>query len=209
MDKRLALIEELKREGIHHSDILNAIKVVPREIFVPEEVKSFAYENEPLPIGESQTISQPYIVARMTELLLGDAPLKNVLEIGTGSGYQAAILSRLVDHVYTIERILPLLARAKQCFNQLGYDNIHTLYGDGYNGWPEHAPYDGIIVTAAAPFIPEALKDQLAEGGRMIIPVEMSSGSQQLVLLVRNSGEFEIELYDPVIFVPMLHGKMQ
>lgn len=151
--------------GVKNKSVLNAVAATPRAQFVGSDQENFAHIDEALPIDCGQTISQPSLVARMTELMMGEREkVYKVLEVGTGSGYQAAILSRLADEVYTIERIKPLLEQAQSRFQQLSLNNINTLYGDGYLGWPEHAPYDGIIVTAAAPEVPEALMEQLSEG---------------------------------------------
>lgn len=200
------LVEQLKAEGIRNPAILKAIETVPRHCFIREDLQDLAYHDDALPIDCGQTISQPYVVARMTELLLGDTHMGKVLEIGTGSGYQAAILSQLVDQVYTIERFETLAHQAKQRLQQLGYTNIHCLHGDGYLGWPEHAPYDGIIVTAGATEVPKALLEQLVENGRMIIPVGVQFGSQELLLIIRHNDQFEYSRFDPVMFVPLLHG---
>jgi protein-L-isoaspartate(D-aspartate) O-methyltransferase len=177
---------------------------VPRERFVPENMQAIAFENGPLPIGHGQTISQPYIVALMTDMLALE-PEHSVLEIGTGSGYQTAILSQLCRQVYSIEVVAALSAAAAERFKQLGYTNIETRTGNGYNGWPEHAPYDAIIVTAAASHIPPALVAQLAPGGRMAIPVGRPFGSQELVL-VRKDEQGEVKTTDilGVAFVPLI-----
>jgi len=162
--------EQIIARGVRAESVIKAMQKVERHLFVPEQYRNFAYSDRPLPIGEGQTISQPYIVALMTELL----DLKKsdkVLEIGTGSGYQAAILAEICDSVYTIEIIPSLGKQAQALLRELGYHNIHCKIGDGYLGWPEHAPYDGIIVTCAPSKIPQPLKEQLAEGGRMVIPV--------------------------------------
>lgn len=180
---------------------------VPRHLFVPERIRPHAYQDHPLPIGEKQTISQPYIVALMTQLA---APKANhrVLEVGTGSGYQAAVLAELVKEVYTIE-IVPLLAeRSRKVLAELGYTNVHTRQGDGYRGWPEKAPFDLILVTAAPGKIPEPLKEQLAEGGRLVIPVGETWGIQRLMLVTREKGKFEEEVVTSVRFVPMT-GEVQ
>ncbi len=206
MKKSQDLVEWLKQTGIQNDAVLKAIADVPRDRFVSQEMQDVAFEDEALSIECGQTISQPYVVARMTELLLGDRPLKKVLEIGTGSGYQAAILSHLVDEVYTVERYKTLLQQATQRFETLGYDNIHTLHADGFLGWDVYAPFDGIIVTAAAPELPASLLEQLADGGRMVIPVGTPYETQQLFLITRQGDEFEKQALDPVIFVPMLPG---
>ena len=168
---RQSMVEhQLRRRGIRDTRLLAAMETVPRAEFVPSAQRPHAYEDRPLPIGEDQTISQPYIVALMTELLdvkEGD----RVLEIGTGSGYQAAVLAELTPHVYTIEIIPTLAERAEETLRRLGYDAVEVMAGDGYLGWPDRAPFDGIIVTCAPEEVPEPLKDQLREGGRMVIPV--------------------------------------
>jgi len=199
------LIATLKAEGITNPRVLNAIARVPREHFLPDTLKPSAYENEALPIGYEQTISQPFVVARMSELILTDNCNK-VLEIGTGSGYQAAILSQLFNEVYTIERIKPLLDQAKSCFQELGYDNIHTRFADGSKGWPQAAPFDAIIVTAAAPIVPKTLPEQLGEGGKMIIPVGNQQTTQWLQCINRNGNQLQTKILDPVVFVPLLPG---
>lgn len=186
--------------------VMIAMAEVPRHRFVPEALKPFAYANGPLSIGHGQTISQPYIVALMSELL-AVSPDSRVLEIGTGSGYQTAILSRLVARVYSMERIEALAEVARERLRSLGYDNIEIRSGDGYLGWPEHAPYDGIIVTAAAPYIPDALTDQLRPGGRLVIPVGQSYGAQELLLIEKGGGnELNTRKILPVAFVPLTPG---
>ena len=183
--------------------ILRAIGEVPRHRFVPRSQRFFAYEDEALPIGEDQTISQPSLVALMTHLL---RPKKNdvMLEVGTGSGYQAALLSRLVRHVYTIEIVKPLARQAARRLPGLGYANVTVRHGDGYAGWPEHAPFDGIIVTAGAPHVPQPLLDQLKPGGRMVIPVGPAHWTQQLKLITKDSrGRVREEVIIPVSFVPL------
>jgi protein-L-isoaspartate(D-aspartate) O-methyltransferase len=174
---------------------------VPRHEFVPESLRKFAYWDEPLPIGYGQTISQPFIVAFMTEQL-NPKPTDRVLEIGTGSGYQAAILSRLVAEVYTIEIIEPLAKRAEADLRRLGFLNVKVLAGDGYKGWPEYAPFDSVIVTCAPDHIPQALIDQLQDDGRMIIPVG-ALGDQKLYLLRKHGAKIEQQAVLPVFFVPM------
>lgn len=183
--------------------VLQALATVPRHEFVPPELKSLAYQNQPLPIGHGQTISQPYIVAIMTELIKVDAHSR-VLEIGTGSGYQAAILAQIADKVYSIEIIKPLADSAAERLHRLGYHNVFTMQGDGYYGWEQHAPFDAIIVTAAASHIPPPLIKQLKPGGRMIIPVGSRFMAQEL-LLVRKSaaGEITTQQILPVRFVPL------
>jgi protein-L-isoaspartate(D-aspartate) O-methyltransferase len=180
--------------------VLAAMRKVPRHLFVPEDQSAHAYEDRPLPIGEGQTISQPFIVAAMTELAaLG--PEARVLEIGTGSGYQAALLAELAREVYTIEIVEPLAARAAALLQHLGYANVKTRSGDGYRGWPEAAPFDAIVVTAAPPQIPEPLKQQLKPGGRLVVPV--GERMQKLVVVTRTADGFSEQTVFPVRFVPM------
>jgi protein-L-isoaspartate(D-aspartate) O-methyltransferase len=181
--------------------VLDAMRTVPRHAFVPRELAADAYSDHPLPIGHGQTISQPYIVAFMTEQL-HLRPTDRVLEIGTGSGYQAAVLSRLAAEVYTIEIVVPLATRATQDLTRLGYTNVFVRGGDGYAGWPEQAPFDAIIVTCAPEHVPQPLIDQLKEGGRMIIPVG-AFGDQNLVLIVKREGQITRQSVLPVRFVPM------
>ncbi|MFP3981614.1 MAG: protein-L-isoaspartate(D-aspartate) O-methyltransferase [Desulfobacterales bacterium] len=201
--QRMQMIrDQLKARGIQDPAILKAFEKVQRHRFVPDRLQQFAYADRPLPIGEGQTISQPYIVAVMTRAL----ELKKtdrVLEIGTGSGYQAAILAELCDQVYTIEIIESLAETAKKTLSALGYENVHVKIGDGFKGWPEHAPFDAIIVTCAPTEVPEPLKEQLAEGGSMVIPVGKSA-DQQLVLLEKQDGELLEKKILPVLFVPMV-----
>ena len=181
--------------------VLDAMASVPRDEFVPESLRKFAYSDEPLPIGYHQSISQPYIVAFMTEQL-DPKPTDRVLEIGTGSGYQAAVLSRLVAEVYTIEIIEPLAKRAEADLKRLGYLNVKVLAGDGYKGWPEHAPFDAIIVTCAPERVPQPLVDQMKEGGRMMVPVG-NYLAQELYLLEKAKGGMRQSAVLPVRFVPM------
>ena len=207
MDRmRQQLVEQLISEGIHDETVLAAIGTVPRELFVEDSLQEVAYADEALPIQCGQTISQPYIVAKMSELLLQAGPVKKVLEIGTGSGYQAAVLAQIVNEVYSVERIKTLLNQANQRFKQLQLTNVHTLYGDGFLGWEEFAPYDGILVTAAAPTIPETLTDQLADGGRLIMPVGMPYDMQRLCIVQKKGKELLLEYSDTVLFVPMITG---
>ncbi len=198
------LVMRLRDEGIENQDVLDAIRNTPRHLFVDEALASRAYEDTALPIGYNQTISQPYIVAAMTELVIENRPDK-VLEVGTGSGYQAAVLSSLVDKIYTVERIEPLLTLARQRFRRLGLRNIRAVHSDGTVGWPDFAPYDAIIVTAASENIPDALLQQLAPNGRLIIPVGQRD-QQRLTVITRNDDVFEQEDLDPVTFVPLLKG---
>jgi len=185
---------------IQNPKVLEAMRSVPRHLLVPENVRAAAYQDRPLPIGYGQTISQPFIVAFMTEKL-DPQPGDRVLEIGTGSGYQAAILSGLVKEVYTIEIVEELARRAERDLAELGYDNVHVRAGDGYLGWPEAAPFDSIIVTCAPEQIPPALVEQLREGGRMVIPV--GRGIQELYLMQKKDGKVEVQSILPVRFVPM------
>ncbi len=199
------LVQRLVDEGIKNQQVLDVIRSTPRHLFVDEALASRSYEDTALPIGYSQTISQPYIVARMTEALLAAGPLKKVLEVGTGSGYQAAILSPLVGEVYTVERIRPLLDLARQRFFDLKLNNVRCKYSDGSWGWAEAEPFDGIIATAAPEQVPEALLQQLAVGGRLVAPVG-GRGVQTLVLVTRTASGFEQQELDRVSFVPMLSG---
>ena len=195
---------QLKERGIEDSMVLNAMQTVPREVFVPEDLKDQAYNDNPLPIGFDQTISQPYIVAFMTESLELQPEYK-VLEIGTGSGYQAAILSRICCEVYTVEIIKELAGRADEIFEKQLYDNIHIKVGDGHQGWPEQSPFDSIIVTAAGVDIPTLLISQLKVGGKMILPLKRNNYEQTLVLVTKIDVDDNIiqkELL-PVMFVPM------
>jgi protein-L-isoaspartate(D-aspartate) O-methyltransferase len=193
--------QQLMARGINDSRVLAAMAKVPREEFVPLESRTASYEDGPLPIGHGQTISQPYIVAFMTEQLRPN-PTDRVLEIGTGSGYQAAILAELVKEVYTIEIIEPLAKNAEATLRRLGCKNVHVKVGDGYRGWPEHAPFDAITVTCAPDHVPQPLTDQLKEGGRMIIPVG-GFGNQELYLLEKKNGQLQRRAVLAVRFVPM------
>jgi len=197
---RERMVREQLRD-ISSKPVLNAMRTVERHRFVPASQRALAYEDTPLPIGEGQTISQPYVVAFMTEVL-DLKPTDRVLEIGTGSGYQAAILSGLCAHVYTIEIVASLGKRADSVLRVLGYPNISVRIGDGYKGWPEEAPFDAIIVTCSPSHIPKPLQEQLKEGGRMIIPVG-DSGIQELVLVTRRNGRLTNQERLPVRFVPM------
>lgn len=201
------LVQRLQQKGIRDPRVLEAMRTVPRHLYVDEALASRAYEDVALPIGHSQTISQPYIVARMTEMMIGKGPLpKKVLEVGTGSGYQAAILSTIVEDVYTVERIEPLYKKARRRFVAMGMRNVHCKLSDGSWGWEGYAPYDAIIVTAAAPQIPEALLQQLAPGGRLIIPVGLQNNAQELLLITRTNEGFEQRKLEDVSFVPLVSG---
>jgi protein-L-isoaspartate(D-aspartate) O-methyltransferase len=193
--------KQIRNRGINDPAVLNAMRVVPRHMFVPDHQVPFAYDDRPLSIGNNQTISQPYIVGFMTESINPREDDK-VLEIGTGSGYQAAILAEIVDEVYTIEIIPELAENARKTFEKLGYDNIHTRAGDGYAGWPSEAPFDAIIVTAAPEEVPPPLIEQLREGGRMIIPIGPIYRVQSLQLLTKKDGKLKVKDLLPVRFVP-------
>lgn len=199
------LVRRLQEEGITNQQVLSVIRNTPRHIFVDEALASRSYEDTALPIGYGQTISQPYVVARMTSVLLESGPLNRVLEIGTGSGYQAAILAPLAGEVFSVERIRPLLDQARRRLSELQLRNVRLKYSDGSWGWPEHAPYDAIIATAAPEQIPDSLLQQLAIGGRMVMPVG-SGGRQELILLKRTADGYEKLVLDKVEFVPMLGG---
>ena len=202
---RNRLVERLREMGIASETVLDTIRNTPRHIFVDEALSSRAYDNTALPIGHNQTISQPYIVARMVEALLEEKSPATVLEVGTGCGYQTAILSRLVPKVYSIERIDALLNRARENFIRLGCTNIRTKHTDGNLGWPDHGPYEGIIVSAAPNEVPGKLLEQLAPGGRLVIPVGRS-GEQELLSIVREESGYSERRLDWVSFVPMLEG---
>jgi protein-L-isoaspartate(D-aspartate) O-methyltransferase len=197
--------DQIAARGVKDALTLAAMRRVPRHLFVPEPQQAQAYDDHPLPIGHGQTISQPYIVGFMTEAL-GLSGGETVLEVGTGSGYQAAVLAHIAAHVYTIEIVEPLAEEAKRRLARLGYGNVQVRAGDGYRGWPEAAPFDAIMVTAAAPRIPEALKEQLKDRGRLILPV--GDESQELVVVVRSGNRFEERRVLPVRFVPMT-GKVR
>jgi len=204
--QRKAMVEQqIKDRGIRNKKVLDALMNVPRHKFVPDEYKSYSYDDRPLPIGHNQTISQPYIVAYMTEILKPDGT-QNVLEIGTGSGYQAAILSLLYKDVYTVEIIEALGEKAKRVFDEEGYKNIKVKIGDGYQGWKEYAPFDAIIVTCAPTNIPQPLVEQLDEGGKMIIPVG-EHYTQVLYLLEKRNSIIRKTKTLPVLFVPMIREK--
>lgn len=204
------LIARLRQKGIDDDRVLKVMAQIPRHLFIDEALASRAYEDDALPIGYGQTISQPYIVALMTSALLGEkagdlAPTR-VLEVGTGCGYQTAILASLVENVYTIERLEPLMQKARRRLIGMQHRNIRFQFSDGSLGWPEHAPFDAIITTAAAPELPAALKEQLVEGGRLIIPVGSGFG-QELRLITRTPDGYSDQLLELVNFVPLVSGK--
>jgi protein-L-isoaspartate(D-aspartate) O-methyltransferase len=200
------LIARLREQGIRSIEVLSVMRDLPRHVFVDEALASRAYEDTALPIGQGQTISQPFIVAKMTELLLEGLPKKKVLEVGTGSGYQTAVLSRLIDRVHSVERIAPLQNQARERFYSLKLNNIRLKHSDGNWGWPENAPYDGIIVTCAPEAVPKELLNQLAPGGRLVIPV--GGSEQSLRVIDRNGTIFEETVLDAVSFVPLLSGQI-
>lgn len=204
---RSRMVERLRAKGIRDERVLAAIGAVPRHLFVEEALASRAYEDTALPIGFGQTISQPYVVARMIELLLVNREPKNVLEVGTGCGYQAAVLASLFPQVHSIERIKALLERARANLLGLRLANLRLAHGDGYAGLEKAAPFQSIVVAAAAPRVPDTLLQQLAPGGRMIVPLKANGGAQRLVLFERNGRGFLESELDPVRFVPMEVGK--
>ncbi|MCG3723515.1 protein-L-isoaspartate(D-aspartate) O-methyltransferase [Vibrio cincinnatiensis] len=199
------LIEFLISQGIDDHQVLSAIHALPRECFVSQAMMHQAYDNNALPIGLGQTISQPYIVAKMTQIL-GLTPTSRVLEVGTGSGYQTAILAQLVDHVFSIERIKTLQWEAKRRLKQLDIYNVSTKHGDGWQGWSAKAPFDAIIVTAAAQEIPQALLEQLNDGGRLVIPV--GGDEQQLLKIIRQGDTWITDVVEMVRFVPLVAGEL-
>jgi protein-L-isoaspartate(D-aspartate) O-methyltransferase len=198
--RRLMVERQIEARGLTDERVLEAMRKVPRHEFVPPNLRASAYEDRPLPIGHNQTISQPYIVAVMTDLAEVDAESR-VLEVGTGSGYQAAVLAELVAEVYTIEIVEPLAVRAARTLERLGYASVHVRHGDGYRGWPAAAPFDAILVTAAAPTVPPALLEQLSVGGRLVIPV--GDRAQRLEVHTRTSSGVSVDRSFPVRFVPM------
>jgi protein-L-isoaspartate(D-aspartate) O-methyltransferase len=199
------LAKRLKEEGIENASVLEVMRNIPRHIFVDEALASRAYEETALPIGYGQTISQPYVVARMTEALLQGGPLKKVLEIGTGCGYQAAVLSQLVEQVFSVERIEPLVELARRNLRELRIRNVRVFHSDGSWGLSNHAPYDGILAAAAPEQVPMSLLEQLAIGGRLVIPVG-PQGRQELKVYTRKEEAYEEQVLDYVSFVPMLGG---
>lgn len=202
---RERLIQRLREQGINNALVLDQIRNVPRHLFVDEALATRAYEDTALPIGHGQTISQPFVVARMTEALLEGPPCGKVLEIGTGCGYQTAVLSPLVRFIYSVERIGALLERARQRFRELGIGNVHLRHGDGFQGWAAYGPYDAILMAAAPLAIPAVLFQQLAPGGRLIAPVG-PEGRQQLVRMTRRGEDLQQETLGLVSFVPLLKG---
>jgi protein-L-isoaspartate(D-aspartate) O-methyltransferase len=204
---RERLIRRLTDQGISDAAVLDVIRTTPRHLFLEEAMAHRAYEDVSLPIGFQQTLSQPYIVARMTELLLAGGPLQRVLEIGTGSGYQTAVLAQLVGEVYSVERIKPLLSQARRRLRQLRLRNVHMQHADGSLGWADRGPFDGILAAAAPETIPGELLAQLAQGGRLVIPV--GDGTQNLQVVVRTGEGYETERVEPVRFVPLLRGTVR
>lgn len=199
------MVKLLREQGITNLNVIEVMRNTPRHLFVDQALAHRAYDNSALPIGHRQTLSQPYIVARMTEALLADGPLKKVLEIGTGSGYQTAVLAQLVGHVYSIERIRPLQEEARKRLQHLKHYNVMLRHSDGNMGWSEDTKFDGIIATAAPLGVPQALLNQLADGGRLIIPVGEGE-EQDLMLITRQGDSFEQRFLEKVRFVPMLGG---
>lgn len=196
--------QQLRNRDIENTAVLAAMNTVPREVFVPEEYREYAYTDSPLPIPADQTVSQPYVVAYMIAQL-DPEPDDRVLEIGAGSGYAAAVLGRIVKEVYTVERHATLVEYARQRLAQLGYDNVQVRHGDGTQGWPEHAPYDGIVVAAGGPSVPTSLQEQLAVNGRLVIPVGRARRQQRLVLVTRTGQDsFQRDVLSPVAFVPLI-----
>jgi protein-L-isoaspartate(D-aspartate) O-methyltransferase len=202
---RERLVQRLREQGISNPEVLEQIRNVPRHLFVDEALATRAYEDTALPIGLGQTISQPYVVARMTEALIEGTPPRKVLEIGTGCGYQTVVLSPFVKFLYSIERIGALLERARARLKELNIRNVHLRHGDGFQGWVAHAPYDGILMAAAPLAIPEVLLNQLGPGGRLIAPVG-PEGRQQLLRITRRGDDFHTETLGLVSFVPLLKG---
>ncbi|CAA0090122.1 Protein-L-isoaspartate O-methyltransferase [Zhongshania aliphaticivorans] len=200
------LIERLLEQGITDKAVLNVIRGTPRHIFLDEALSHRAYEDSSLPIGFQQTLSQPYIVARMTELLLANGPKERVLEVGTGSGYQTAILAQMVERVFSVERIRPLQEKARQRLRQLGLHNVHLRHADGGMGWKERGPFDAILSAAAPEEVPAELLEQLAVGGRLVIPVGPVGKQQSLYVYDKTEDGVEEMLIEPVLFVPMVTG---
>jgi protein-L-isoaspartate(D-aspartate) O-methyltransferase len=199
------LVRQLLGMGVRHPAVLEAIRTTPRHIFVDEALASRAYENSALPIGHGQTISQPYVVARMTEALLASGSMDRVLEIGAGCGYQTVILAQLAKRVFSVERLGALAEKLKERIRTLGYRNIRIKHADGGTGWAEHGPYDAILAAAAPLNVPSALRDQLKVGGRLVIPIG-AAGKQKLILVTRSTAGYTEEHLDSVSFVPMMQG---
>ena len=200
------LVASLEDQGILSTEVLRALQSTPRHIFIDEALAHGAYENNALPIGYNQTISQPYIVAKMTELLLANKPVRKVLEVGTGSGYQTAILAQLVDNVYSVERIKPLQERAKVRLQAMQLNNVTLQHSDGGMGLAQYAPYDAILVTAAADQVPAELLTQLAIGGTMVIPVGAAQGQQLKLIIKKSASNYQTKVVEAVNFVPLLSG---
>ncbi len=200
------MISRLKEQGINNTDVLEVIRNTPRHIFLDEALAHRAYEDSALPIGFQQTLSQPYIVARMTELLLEKGRCERVLEVGGGSGYQTAILAQLCGTVYSVERILPLMEKARARLRQLGLRNVHARHADGGMGWPQRGPFDAILSAAAPEKVPQELLDQLAPGGRLVIPVGPQGQRQHLFVYDRTSEGIIEQQIEPVLFVPLVSG---
>lgn len=203
---RTRLVQRLQEEGIRNTMVLAVMAGVPRHIFVDEGIAHRAYEDTALPIGRGQTISQPFIVAKMTEILLDAGPREKVLEIGTGCGYQTSVLAQLVEQLYTVERIAELQQQAKNRLDALQLTNIEYRHGDGFQGWKEKGPFDGIIVTAAPLAVPPALVAQLADGGRLVVPVGQANGVQNLMLIEKRGDQLQSAIMDKVRFVPLQPG---
>ena len=205
-ERHMLVEEHIEKRGVRNPEVLRVMRTVPRHEFVPQKYRADAYDDRPLSIGYGATISQPYIVAAMTELL-DPARSQRVLEIGTGSGYQAAVLSLLVKDVYSIEIVPELAASSAETLKRLGYANIHVRLGDGYKGWPEYAPFDRIILTAAPPEVPRALTDQLKSGGKLVAPVGGAMSQELLVIEKSADGKLSQRKVFPVMFVPMVPGR--
>lgn len=209
MRTRRRLVERLCKAGIRHRGVLDAMETVPRHLFVEEALAHSAYEDKALPIGDAQSLSQPWVVARMTEALISHLPpCAKVLEVGTGSGYQACLLAQLVECVYSVERLRSLHSQVERFLRHHGVHNVYLRHADGQLGWPDEAPFEGIMITAATPRVPEALLSQLAEGGRLVVPLgDVDAPAQELVLFIRRGASFERYVLEDVRFVPLLSGK--